>query len=312
MIAGPVRGTCSARSPSAGSRRAATARRSARGPVEHARTYAGRRDRPGRGETPRPPGWAPAGNTSYWCCEINRHRPARPRRVPAREAGPGTRWRGSSSNAVRRPRPRWPSGWGSRRPPSGGTSTLWSADGSARRGAQPRVRRRPAGRGRPARIFALTDAGRGRFPHAYDDLASRRCATCARPAASRGGRLRRAPGRGRWPSGTTTRSSPGAAGDQPRGARRRRSPPSGYAASVRQRGRAGEQLCQHHCPVAHVAAEFPQLCEAETEVVSKVARPPRPAAGHHRPRRRGLHHLHPGRPHTAAPAPSQAHERLTS
>ena len=27
----------------------------------------------------------------------------------------------------------------------------------------------------------------------------------------------------------------------------------------------GEQLCQHHCPVAHVAAEFPQLCEAETE-----------------------------------------------
>ena len=37
----------------------------------------------------------------------------------------------------------------------------------------------------------------------------------------------------------------------------------GYAASTRQVG-AGEQLCQHHCPVAHVAAEFPQLCEVET------------------------------------------------
>jgi predicted ArsR family transcriptional regulator len=32
----------------------------------------------------------------------------------------------------------------------------------------------------------------------------------------------------------------------------------------------GEELCQHHCPIAHVAAEFPQLCEAETEALSKV------------------------------------------
>ena len=30
-------------------------------------------------------------------------------------------------------------------------------------------------------------------------------------------------------------------------------------------GRARRQLCQHHCPVAHVAAEFPELCEAETQ-----------------------------------------------
>jgi predicted ArsR family transcriptional regulator len=32
----------------------------------------------------------------------------------------------------------------------------------------------------------------------------------------------------------------------------------------------GDQLCQHHCPVAHVAAEFPQLCEAETEVFARL------------------------------------------
>ena len=32
----------------------------------------------------------------------------------------------------------------------------------------------------------------------------------------------------------------------------------------------GEQLCQHHCPVAHVAEEFPQLCEAETEAFSRL------------------------------------------
>ena len=33
---------------------------------------------------------------------------------------------------------------------------------------------------------------------------------------------------------------------------------------------SGGQLCQHHCPVAHVAAEFPQLCEAETQVISRL------------------------------------------
>jgi predicted ArsR family transcriptional regulator len=43
----------------------------------------------------------------------------------------------------------------------------------------------------------------------------------------------------------------------------------GYAASVRS-GPVGEQLCQQHCPVSHVAHEFPQLCEAETEAISKV------------------------------------------
>ena len=44
----------------------------------------------------------------------------------------------------------------------------------------------------------------------------------------------------------------------------------GYAASVRQLPVVGEQLCQQHCPVSHVAHEFPQLCEAETEAISRV------------------------------------------
>ena len=43
----------------------------------------------------------------------------------------------------------------------------------------------------------------------------------------------------------------------------------GYAASVRD-SPVGEQLCQQHCPVSHVAHEFPQLCEAETEAISQV------------------------------------------
>jgi predicted ArsR family transcriptional regulator len=46
----------------------------------------------------------------------------------------------------------------------------------------------------------------------------------------------------------------------------------GYAASASGAPAAGggEQLCQHHCPVAHVAAEYSQLCEAETEAFGRL------------------------------------------
>ena len=43
----------------------------------------------------------------------------------------------------------------------------------------------------------------------------------------------------------------------------------GYAATASAIS-SGGQLCQHHCPVAHVAAEFPQLCEAETAVIGRL------------------------------------------
>jgi len=33
---------------------------------------------------------------------------------------------------------------------------------------------------------------------------------------------------------------------------------------------AGVQLCQGHCPVQHVAAEFPQFCDAETDAFSRL------------------------------------------
>ena len=32
----------------------------------------------------------------------------------------------------------------------------------------------------------------------------------------------------------------------------------------------GEEVCQHHCPIAHVASEFPELCEAETAAFSEI------------------------------------------
>ncbi|SDS59382.1 Predicted transcriptional regulator, ArsR family [Paraoerskovia marina] len=45
----------------------------------------------------------------------------------------------------------------------------------------------------------------------------------------------------------------------------------GYAASVRPTGGSmALQLCQGHCPIQHVAAEFPELCEAEARVFSEL------------------------------------------
>lgn len=43
----------------------------------------------------------------------------------------------------------------------------------------------------------------------------------------------------------------------------------GYAASTRETGQA-LQLCQGHCPVQQVAEQFPQLCEAETRLISRL------------------------------------------
>jgi predicted ArsR family transcriptional regulator len=43
----------------------------------------------------------------------------------------------------------------------------------------------------------------------------------------------------------------------------------GFAAAT-DTGPLGGQICQHHCPVAHVAAEFPELCDAETRVFADL------------------------------------------
>jgi predicted ArsR family transcriptional regulator len=45
----------------------------------------------------------------------------------------------------------------------------------------------------------------------------------------------------------------------------------GFAATVVQEGvGAGIQICQHNCPVAHVAAQFPILCEQEAKAMQRI------------------------------------------
>ena len=141
-------------------------------------------------------------------------------------------------------------------------------DGEAEvRAAARRVHR---GRGRPAKLYLLTDAGRARFGHGYDDLAVaalRYLAEHAGPAAvqdfaahrveellGEGGKARVAAAEGLDARADVLADVLTA---------------RGYAAQMREAG-AGVQLCQHHCPVAHVAAEFPALCEAETQAFAEL------------------------------------------
>ncbi len=128
----------------------------------------------------------------------------------------------------------------------------------------------PRGRGRPARLFHLTDAGRSGFPHAYDDLALtalRFVAAQGGPDAVRAVAEAQLAGLERRCS-AAVEAAPGAPIDRAR-ALAAALTAEGYAASASAIS-SGGQLCQHHCPVAHVAAEFPQLCEAETAVIGRL------------------------------------------
>jgi predicted ArsR family transcriptional regulator len=151
-----------------------------------------------------------------------------------------------------------------------------------------RSTRRPAsrGRGRPAKLFVITDAGRSAFEHAYDDLATsalRFLADVAGPGAVAEFARRQVAELERRYRPVMASADPdakvkalaealsadgyaasatGAPASSP-------VPPTGHGPALTVLA-GGEQLCQHHCPVAHVAAEFPQLCEAETEAFGRL------------------------------------------
>ncbi len=124
------------------------------------------------------------------------------------------------------------------------------------------------GRGRPAKVFALTETGRDGFDQQYDDLAVqalRFLDETGGDAAVREFANRRvafiedrfAGVSAEHPTLTPVEALAQVFTDE------------GYAAGVRSLP-MGDQLCQQHCPVSHVAHEFPQLCEAETEAIGRV------------------------------------------
>jgi len=131
------------------------------------------------------------------------------------------------------------------------------------------------GRGRPARRYVTTDRGHAVMSAGYDDLASSAL---------------------RYLRGALGEDAVRAFAEQRVGELERRYRPDveaagedtgrradalaaaltsdGYAASVRPAAPGipglGTQLCQGHCPVQHVAREFPELCEAETDAFSRL------------------------------------------
>ncbi|ATO18161.1 transcriptional regulator [Micromonospora sp. WMMA2032] len=128
------------------------------------------------------------------------------------------------------------------------------------------------GRGRPAKVFVLTDAARVRCgTHHYDNMAT----AALRWIARTGGAEAVAAFAAEQVAALEARCRAAvedADGDAPLAraeALAEALTAEGYAANASTIA-SGGQLCQHHCPVAHVAAEFPQLCEAETAVISRL------------------------------------------
>ena len=125
------------------------------------------------------------------------------------------------------------------------------------------------GRGRPARVFSLTDAGSHAFDVDYDDLAVSALDYLGRTYGEQAvlafarqradtlvERLRVSLAGGEDTEARLVLLADGLAQD-------------GYAATTVET-ETGPQLCQHHCPVRHAAARFPQLCEAETEAFEQL------------------------------------------
>lgn len=124
------------------------------------------------------------------------------------------------------------------------------------------------GRGRPAKVFRLTDAGRDELDQQYDDLAVLALRflseTQGDDAVMEFARRRVAFIERDFR--TVADLNPDLS---PAEVLAKVLTVGGYSASVKALP-IGDQLCQQHCPVSHVAAEFPQLCEAETEAIGKL------------------------------------------
>jgi predicted ArsR family transcriptional regulator len=128
-------------------------------------------------------------------------------------------------------------------------------------------------RGRPAKVFALTDCGRDAFDQAYDALAVDALRwierTAGGGAAGEAAVAAFARDRLETQAEAYREAIEAAPPEQRTEALAKALSADGYAATARN-APVGEQLCQHHCPVAHVAEQYPQLCEAETETFSRL------------------------------------------
>ena len=153
------------------------------------------------------------------------------------------------------------------------------------------------GRGRPARLFAITDAGRSAFEHAYDDLASsalRFLATTAGPAAVEEFARHQVAELERRYGPAVTAAPPGERVQALADALSA----DGYAASTvaapaaeKAGGRLGRRAAvPASLPGGARGRRVPAAVRGRDRGVQPAAGRPGASAGHHRPRRRHLHH----------------------
>lgn len=130
------------------------------------------------------------------------------------------------------------------------------------------------GRGRPAREWVIGDTGHDHLRTDYDGLAADAMRFLREGAGD--GAVRAFADHRIGALEERVRGQIEAAGDDPQDRVRALVDAlraEGYAASARPVGEdstVGVQLCQGHCPVQHVAAEFPELCEAEADAFSRL------------------------------------------
>ncbi len=125
------------------------------------------------------------------------------------------------------------------------------------------------GRGRPAKRYRLTSAGRAKLGHTYDDLAvaaMRQLREIGGDEAVRTFARRRIDsilsGVSEGPENLEAKADRVATALTKAGYATTTTPVSGPIHGI--------QLCQHHCPVSHVAEEFPELCETEREAFAEI------------------------------------------
>lgn len=124
------------------------------------------------------------------------------------------------------------------------------------------------GRGRPAKRYRLTATGRAKLGHTYDDLA----VAAIRQLREIGGKdAVRTFARRRIDSilAGVAEGSDDVAGTANLVADALTR--AGYATTTTPVSGPihGVQICQHHCPISHVAEEFPELCETEGEAFAE-------------------------------------------
>lgn len=124
------------------------------------------------------------------------------------------------------------------------------------------------GRGRPARFYTITPTGRDAFASDYGDVA----VEALRYLRDRFGADAVADFARTRAQSMVARYAPalGESGIADRVDRLAEVlSQEGYAATA-DAGPLGLQLVQHHCPVAHVAEEFPEFCEAERAAFAEL------------------------------------------